>query len=67
MTKEITERKQNIKTPFYKKAIFPWMIILVLATLFGGVVLGWTMKVHADDQAKAEAVNMVSTLSKAGK
>lgn len=54
MTKELKQREQDIKTPFYKKSVFPWAIIVVTVAFAAGVFLGWTMR--TDKEAEIDAV-----------
>ena len=62
--KTMKTNKENTKTPFYKRAIFPWAIIVLGITFAGGVVVG-SMITHAqNDQVRFEATQMVKSLSK---
>lgn len=49
---------------WYKSPMLPWSIIIVTATLFIGVIVGWNLREDANNQAKAAAAEMVTTLSK---
>lgn len=48
---------------FYKKASFPWMIIIVIATMGLGVVSGWNLRGSAESDAKVRAAEMVTSLA----
>lgn len=60
--KEQTKRPQEVKTPLYKKAIFPWAIILVTAVLFVGIVGGWTLREVVNSKVTAEAHTITASL-----
>jgi len=42
--KEHKDTFKQPKTRFYKKAAFPWIIILTVSVFFGGVVTGWVLR-----------------------
>ena len=61
-TKESVPTVSITKVPFYRRAAFPWIILLVLATLAAGVFLGWTMRSEQISQVQAEAKAIVAEL-----
>lgn len=62
ITKKESAMAETTKTKFYKKATFPWAIIVVSIALVCGLMWGWTLRGDNNAQVKAEAQNLVSTL-----
>lgn len=69
MTKEQKAHKETFtttKTPWYKKAIMPWVIILSVAVFSGGLILGWTLRSDFANEVRGEVKSqMVFVESKA--
>ena len=55
------------KTPFYKKAILPWIIIIFVITAFAFTVFGWTMRSADYGRTSSEANAIVKQSLKASK
>ncbi len=65
MTKEVTTRPQDIKNvKFYKKASFPWAIIISLLISVLAFIAGWHTHQAQTDDVKAQAANLVDVLAK---
>lgn len=64
MKKEITTRPQEVKQPrkMEIKVLVPWMIILVLAALVSGLVVGWTARSNEQAAIKAEVTSQLAQL-----
>lgn len=58
-----TKKEQNeVNTKpvrFYKKASFPWAIIVLSAVAMASFIGGWNMKSIDDSRVKAEAAHIV--------
>ena len=55
------EKTATTKQPkFYQKALFPWAIIVLAATLFSGMALGWTLRSDQAASIKAEVASQVA-------
>lgn len=68
MTKEAKAHKSTFKetkTPFYKRAAFPWVIILTVAVFAAGTVFGWSQRSDFSNEVKSEvrSIQEVSKLS----
>jgi len=57
-------RPQDVTTPWYKKPVLPWIIILVMVTAFGFTVLGWTLRGTVADAVDAQAASIAEHMSK---
>lgn len=60
--KEQNEAPKEKKAPFYKKASFPWAIIIIVAVYFSGIVTGWHMHIDQSAQVDARANEIASQL-----
>lgn len=56
-----TLRPQEPRTVPLKDVIY---VIIILASIIGSLIGGWTLRSNLADQAKTEAIDMVSSLSK---
>ena len=45
-------------------ALAPYLVILIIASTFGGVVLGWTLRSDDNGRVQAAANNLVEDLAK---
>lgn len=57
MTKEEKAHKATFvekKTPFYKRAAFPWVIIYTVALIAAGTMLGWSMRSDFANEVRGE-------------
>ena len=45
-------------------ALAPYLVILIIASTFGGVVLGWTMRSDDNGRIQAAANSLVEDLAK---
>lgn len=52
---------------FYKKASFPWAIIVIAVVFFGGLVLGWNLRSEQASSIKAEVMSQLETAEVAKK
>lgn len=57
---ELITRPQTLNTPWYKRAVVPWMIILALALTSGGFIAGWTSRNVQAAQFEYEVAKRVS-------
>ena len=61
-TKSSVPTASITKVPFYRRASFPWAIIVLTATLAAGAALGWTLRSEQVGQVQAEAQAIVAEL-----
>lgn len=63
MSKEIVKRPQEIsnKAAWYKSALLPWVIIVVLMAFVGGAVMGWTARSNQVADVKAEVASQLAS------
>jgi hypothetical protein len=59
MSKETKTEATISKQAWYKSALLPWAIIVILAVGFAGVVAGWTLRSQDISRVQAEAYSMV--------
>lgn len=52
-----------METKFYKKASFPWAIIISVALLFVGIVGGWTLRGEMNAKIDAEVVSRFESVA----
>lgn len=64
MTKQETKevRVQEVKTPFYMRAAFPWLIIGLMAALTTGLIAGWTLRSDQEANIAAQVNSKVASL-----
>lgn len=53
-------RPQTLTTPWYKRAVVPWMIILAVALVSGGFIAGWTSRNVQAAQFQAELAQRIN-------
>jgi len=58
--KETFEEK---KTPWYKRAIVPWLVIFTVAVFVAGTVFGWSQRSDFSNEVKNE-VRSIQQVSK---
>lgn len=63
MAKNKEQTTEVIKgTPFYKKASFPWAIIIILTVFLAGNINGWNMRGDQQNSITREASSLLSQL-----
>lgn len=62
---EKLNRPQNVPpVKWFKRAILPWAVIAITVAVVAGYIAGWMSFAHQQHEVQAQAVQMVSELSK---
>lgn len=58
-----TKQETVKKVKFYKKASFPWALIVAALIFFSGLASGWTLRSDQAASIKAEVASQVAELA----
>ncbi len=59
---KVTNVDKPFKKSWYKSAVLPWAIIVIVSVGFAGIVVGWTLRSEDMSRVKSEASVMVKEL-----